>query len=198
MPRVDDVVVVEHQHDIVGDALEIVEETGNDRFDRLLRRLQERDCICANPYAVLSAVTTYIQNNAGSLSRWSSETHAAARPLDARPASQSASSVVLPNPAGADTSISSDSAPRLRRSLSLARATRSRRRLGTRSLVSSSGPAMTTSPQGPASRPLETIRSRLIPPYGARLENGVVRAARGRRPGLMLRRGERGCGGVAP
>jgi hypothetical protein len=43
------------------------------------------------------------------------------------------------------TSVSADSAPRVRRSLSLGRATRSRRRLGTWSLVSSSGPAMTTS-----------------------------------------------------
>ena len=60
-------------------------------------------------------------------------------------ASHSVSSVVLPNPAGADTSVSADSAPRLRRSLSLGRATRARRRLGTWSLVSSSGPAMTTS-----------------------------------------------------
>lgn len=44
---------------------------------------------------------------------------------------------------------SADSAPRLRRSLSLGRATRPPRRLGTWSLVSSSGPAMTTSPQEP-------------------------------------------------
>src|ERR1019366_4653738 len=54
-----------------------------------------------------------------------------------------------PNPAGADTSVSADSAPRLRRSLSLGRATRPRCRLGTWSLVASSGPAMTTAPQQP-------------------------------------------------
>src|SRR6201999_4158790 len=89
----------------------------------------------------------YAQNNAGSLSRWSSESHATDRPAAAATVSHSASSVVLPNPAGADTRVSADSAPRLRRSLSLERATRLRRHLGTWSLVSSSGPAMTTAPQ---------------------------------------------------
>ena len=74
--------------------------------------------------AVFSAATRYVQNNAGSLSRWSSESHATDRPSAGAAASHSASSVVLPNPAGADTSVSADSAPRLRRSLSLGRATR--------------------------------------------------------------------------
>src|SRR6266487_1785849 len=97
--------------------------------------------------AVFSALTRYVQNNAGSLSRWSSESHATDRPSAGAAASHCASSVVLPNPAGADTSVSADSAPRLRRSLSLGRATRPRRHLGTWSLVSSSGPAMTTAPQ---------------------------------------------------
>src|SRR5690349_4398860 len=96
---------------------------------------------------VFSAATRYVQNNAGSLSRWSSESHATDRPSAAATASHSASSVVLPNPAGADTRVSADSAPRLRRSLRLRRATRLRRHLGTWSLVSSSGPAMSTAPQ---------------------------------------------------
>ena len=99
--------------------------------------------------AVFSAATRYVQNNAGSLSRWSSESHATDRPSAGAAASHSASSVVLPNPAGADTSVSADSAPRLRRSLSLGRATEPRRHLGTWSLVSSRGPAMTTAPQEP-------------------------------------------------
>ena len=48
---------------------------------------------------------------------------------------QSASSVVVPNPAGADTNVSLDSAPRRRRSPSLGRVTRARRSFGTYSLV---------------------------------------------------------------
>src|ERR1700737_174052 len=99
--------------------------------------------------AVVSAATRYVQNNAGSLSRWSSESHATDRPSAGAAASHCASSVVLPNPAGADTSVSADSAPRLRRSLSLGRATRPRRDLGTWSLVSRRGPAVTTAPQEP-------------------------------------------------
>jgi hypothetical protein len=58
-----------------------------------------------------TGVTTYVQNNAGSLSRRSSESHAAGPPLDVVSASQSASSVVLPNPGGADISVSCDSGP---------------------------------------------------------------------------------------
>ncbi len=46
-------------------------------------------------------------------------------------ASHSVSSVVLPKPAGADTSINFDAAPRSRRSLSRGRGTRPRRDLGT-------------------------------------------------------------------
>jgi hypothetical protein len=60
-------------------------------------------------------------------------------------ASQSASNDVLPNPAGADTNVSADSAPLLKRSISLGRATSPCRCLGTWSLVSSNGPDMTTS-----------------------------------------------------
>ena len=42
--RVDDVVVVEHQHDVVGDGAEVVEQRGEHRLDRgRLRRLQERE-----------------------------------------------------------------------------------------------------------------------------------------------------------
>ena len=62
----------------------------------------------------------------------------------ARPAvNQSVSSVVLPNPAGADTSVSADSPARPKRSISLERATKPRRRVGTRVLASSSGVVMT-------------------------------------------------------
>ena len=47
--RVDDVVVVEHQHDIVRDGAELVEQRGEDRFDRRLGRLQERERTCTDP-----------------------------------------------------------------------------------------------------------------------------------------------------
>ena len=55
---------------------------------------------------------------------------------------QSASSVVVPNPAGADTSVSLDSAPRRRRAPCLGRVTRARRSFGTYSLVAINGRAM--------------------------------------------------------
>src|SRR6266851_1949784 len=87
--RVDDMVVVEHQHDIVRDGIEVVKQSDKARLARRLGRLQERERTCTHP------------------------------------------------------------APRLRRSLSLGRATRPRRHLGTWSLVSSNGPAMTTAPQEP-------------------------------------------------
>ncbi len=43
VPRVDDVVVVEHQDDVLRDSTEIVDDGRQYRFDRRrLRRLQER------------------------------------------------------------------------------------------------------------------------------------------------------------
>src|SRR5581483_10692385 len=77
----------------------------------------------------------------GSLSRWSSDSHATAGPPAETAASHSASSVVLPNPAGADTSVNAASTADPSRAPSLGRATRSRRGVGTCSLVLSSGPA---------------------------------------------------------
>jgi hypothetical protein len=64
-------------------------------------------------------------------------------PLPVSPASQSARSVVLPNPGGADTRITYEWAPRSRRSVNPGRATRPRRPVGTQSLLSSSGLART-------------------------------------------------------
>ena len=62
------------------------------------------------------------------LSVWSSETQAAEYLVRS---SHSVSNVVLPNPAGAETSVNFDSAPKFRRVLNLGRATRPRRRRGT-------------------------------------------------------------------
>ena len=64
---------------------------------------------------VRSAAITYVQKDAGSLSPWSSDSHAAdlSFACAARPAaSHSASCVVLPKPAGADTSVNFDVLPR--------------------------------------------------------------------------------------
>jgi len=72
---------------------------------------------------VCSAVIRYVQNDPDWLSAWSRESHAADRSPAGAAASHSASSVVLPKPAGAETSVSFDSAPRLKRSLSLGRPT---------------------------------------------------------------------------
>ena len=130
--RVDDVVVVEHQHDVVRDRAELVEQRGEDRLDRRrLGRLQQRERAGADPGHApsASAAITYVQNDAGSLSPWSSESHAADRRPAGAAASHSASSVVLPKPAGAETSVSLDSAPRPRRSLRRGRGTTPRRSL---------------------------------------------------------------------
>ena len=75
---------------------------------------------------VRSAAITYAQNDAGSLSRPSSDSHAVSR-SPAGPAgpaaSHPASSVVLPKPAGAETSVSFDAVPWSSRSLSRGRGT---------------------------------------------------------------------------
>ena len=162
--RVDDVVVVEHQHDVVRDGAEVVEQSGEDRFDRRLGRLQERERASHRPRAPPSAArrpgrsrTTRDRCRAGRARATPRTVH---RPAAA--ASHSASSVVLPNPAGADTSVSADSAPRLRRSLSRGRGTRPRRHLGTWSFVSSSGPAMTTSPQEAHASCQQVVRDHLV------------------------------------
>ena len=112
---------------------ELVEQRREDRFDRRrLRRLQERTARSRRPRVppLCSAAIRYVQKVAGSLSLWSSESHAASRSSAGAAASHSASSVVLPNPAGAETSVNFASAPRFRRSLSRGRGTRPRRRVG--------------------------------------------------------------------
>jgi hypothetical protein len=73
----------------------------------------------------------YIQKAVRSLSLWSSESHAVKCSGCGADASQAATRVVLPNPAGAETSVSRASIPRLRRSLSRGRATVAARLRGT-------------------------------------------------------------------
>ena len=86
-----------------------------------------------------SAARTYDQNNAGSLSRSSSESHATAAPSSATVPSHSVMSVVLPKPAGAETRINFASAAPARRACNRGRATRLRRGDGMWSFVSTSG-----------------------------------------------------------
>lgn len=57
------------------------------------------------------AVTTYVQNVVGWLSPSSNDSHATARGCRGASASQAARAVVLPKPAGAETSASLLSAP---------------------------------------------------------------------------------------
>ena len=86
---------------------------------------------------VWSAPITYVQNEAGSSSAWSSDSQATNAVSADMPASQSASRVVLPKPAGAATSVTFTSVMRSRRSRSRARGTTPRRLLGTKNFVSS-------------------------------------------------------------
>ena len=119
---VDDVVVVEHQHDIVRDGAELVEQRGEDRFDRRrLRRLQERERARADAAAPPSAArrSGSVQKDAAMVvALVEREPRRGPSTVGSGVASHSASSVVLPKPAGAETSVSFDSAPRFRRSLS--------------------------------------------------------------------------------
>src|SRR4051794_14485871 len=80
-----------------------------------------------------NARTTYAQNAQPSLSPGSSDTHAlvASAPLAEDDASQSATRVDLPNPGGAETTVSLDRAPRSRSSDRRGRATRPGRGRGT-------------------------------------------------------------------
>ena len=80
---------------------------------------------------LLALLGVALAGAAGWLSLWSSESHAAERLPAGGAASHSASSVVFPKPAGAETSVSFDSAPWFKRSVSRGRGTRPRRRLGT-------------------------------------------------------------------
>src|SRR5215212_8847204 len=103
--------------------------------------------------AAWSAVTTYVQNDTGSLSAASSDSHATGCDAPGVGPSHSARSVVLPNPAGADTSVNLDSPPLRRRSVSLGRVTRPPRSRGTYNLVAITGRAMNSPSQCARPRP---------------------------------------------
>jgi hypothetical protein len=90
---------------------------------------------------VRTALIRYVQNTVGSRSLCSRDSHAADLFRTAR-CSHAATEVVLPNPAGAETSVSFVSAPSSRRSLNRERGTTPRRRRGMKSLVRTRGLAM--------------------------------------------------------
>jgi hypothetical protein len=107
----------------------------------------------ASGATVRKAATRYGQNTAGSLSRSSRVSHAAGVPDSVVATSHCVSRVVLPNPAGAETSVNAESNPRLRCSVSRGRATvMPGRRRGIWNLLSSSGPVMTAFPPEPVVR----------------------------------------------
>ena len=45
---VDEVVVIEYRHDVVRNRIKIIDHRGQDRFDLLLGRLEERECACTD------------------------------------------------------------------------------------------------------------------------------------------------------
>ena len=82
-----------------------------------------------------NAVATLNQKALGSLSAGSSDTQTGIRPSEAE-ASQAASSVVLPNPGGAEMSVTLACVARRNRSESRSRRTRDSRGRGTKNFVS--------------------------------------------------------------
>ena len=82
------------------------------------------------------AVATAAQKEPDSLSLGSRDSHAVTRSSGSDGASHSASTVVLPNPGGAEMSVNFARSPRSRRVMSRARATDDARGRGTKNLVS--------------------------------------------------------------
>ena len=126
---VDQVVVVEHQHDVAAGRAEVVEQRREHHLDRgRLRRGQQLQLVRRRPRAPPSAAPRpgSSRRSPGSLSPESSANHAAGpSPADADvPASHSASNLDLPKPAGAETRVSFDAAPRSSCSFSRGRGTR--------------------------------------------------------------------------
>jgi hypothetical protein len=129
--RADQVVVVQDHRDLSFDAGQLVDEGAHHRLDgRKLRRTQRGQ----DP---LTDVPLDGPKRAGSLSDSSRETQTTDRPPGARASNHSASKVVLPKPAGAETRVRVRSS-RARISRKRGRATKYGRVLGARSLVVSS------------------------------------------------------------
>ena len=135
--RLDDVVVVEHQDQVVVDGVQVVEQ----RRDDDVRRLPEA------PGARAARRRRRREQRSGGRRRRRSRTargrcradRARARRSPGPSANHSATSVVLPNPAGADTSVSAGSPLRSSAWRSRGRATIPRRRRGACSFVSTRG-----------------------------------------------------------
>ena len=114
LARLDDVVVVEHQHDVVRDGVEVVEQGGEDRLDRRrLGRLQERERVVADPGRgrLERGDDVRPEHRRIVVALVERQPRRGASIAGGGRASHSASSVVFPNPAGADTSVSAASTP---------------------------------------------------------------------------------------
>ncbi len=131
--------IVEYQHDIVTDIVQLVDERCKHVFRRRVCRFEEGEC--ANTEAghrYLEARDDVRPEQPRSLSRSSSESHATAAPLSAPVTSHSVTSIVFPNPAGAEISTNLASAALVRRACKRGRDTRLRRGDGMWSFVSTS------------------------------------------------------------
>ena len=130
---VDQVVVVEHQPHLIRRGGQLVEQRGEHQFGRhrggreeLQRTRTRRRARRAGARSPRRSRTTRVR-----CPRRRARATPRTGPPRLPPASHAARSVVLPNPAGADTSVSLASAPRPSRSRSRGRATRPRRSFGT-------------------------------------------------------------------
>ena len=135
--RFDDVVVVEHQDEVVVDGVQIVEQGRDDGLDLRLRHLQERLRVGAHARVRPTGARRPRRSRTARARCRAGRARATRSP--GRRRTSSATSVVLPNPAGADTSVSAGCSRWSRRSRSRGRVTIAPRRRGACSLVSRRG-----------------------------------------------------------
>jgi hypothetical protein len=106
LARLDEVVVVEYQQQVGRQAVRSLSRAETTASGAVWADCSRPRAAPPRPgAAVCRAVTTYVQNVAGSLSLVSSDNQATGVPSEGAAASQFASMVVLPNPAGADISV---------------------------------------------------------------------------------------------
>jgi hypothetical protein len=100
----DDVVVVQDEIDLLLEVLQVVEQLVQTRLRRCVRRLQQRHRRAADVWGDRPERRDDVRPD-GSLSRESSDSHAVAPRATGLRDDHSLSRVVLPNPAGAETSV---------------------------------------------------------------------------------------------
>ena len=131
--RVDDVVVVEHQHDVVREGAEVVEQRGEDRFDRRAGATAGARARPRRPRAPPSAARRSGRSRTARdrCRRWSSESHAADRPSAGGGGQPLGQQRRLAEAGRCRDQRQLRLGPASRRSLSRGRGTRPRRGLGT-------------------------------------------------------------------